>query len=1389
MKFLHFPSRNLVIPVLLLLFSIFALNLSAQVQYAVTSNTDAGNPQGLNGDRDDRTNGWTLIISGPQSSNSWSTAVSLPFGFEVYGQAVTQCRASQNGLLTFNTGSIGTPPGNNTSLPNALLPDLTLAVFWDDFTVSPPTTSQSDIYWRTYGTAPNRQFWVKWDRFEYSNYTWAYFAVVLEESSNKIYFLDYNYNDGGPGTSTIGVQLDAATAVQAGASPNYALNSGTRNVGDNDYFEFVPIAAPVSIPYSEDFSSCTWPSEWWQSSVGCTYRWTVSNSNNAGGAACEMRADDEPGTGNGSSILVMPPFNTTGVTQLEVLFNHFFDDQGSGMTFGLASSGDLVTWTPEWTASSGGGDLGPEPISAIVTNNLGSVTYLAFFLQGNMNNDFNSWNIDDVVVQEYQPCLTIPYSQDFDASPAWPAGWVTTDPSIWYIDTNWPGVAPPTGNHVYSDYLVVGTGTVYSPCFDGSLNSNIHVRFYHYWRADWPFSTQDGYFYGSPDGGTTVYLIDEWHHNTPGSDEGWKEYDVSAWADGGSNILFAWVVDHNDDWYWIFDDFQIQEGPWGTPGLWTGLVNTDWSNTGNWSDLTIPTSTIDVVIPAGCPNYPVVDETAHVNSIYIMDGADFTVTTGADLTLNFNIVTGLSTGATLTIDDGVVNAVILFVLDGSYGQLNGGSLNLSGDLYVGFGIGGEFELNGGVCSVTGNLYTTFNSTTDINSGNLSFNNWYRSPSQVFSRGNVEISGGLINAAGSVAFGGFDFTGVMDGPAEMIIGGTYRNLETNWTHTNGTIYMTGTSGAGPHYFMSSVFGAGNNGSAYNLGILGEGLEFRSNPTGNITGFRVFNNMSVFGGLVSTLADPGYMNDNFIINGHANVRPKGSMTMSVTGTSTIGGNLLIWSNDQGTGSWIDNGNTSVSGVTTVQRYITPDQWHYVSPPVSNAVSGVFLGSYLRAWEEPNYSWGPYIVPTNIPLNVAEGYELWKTGTPKTFNYTGGILNTGNIAANVTATDRNNNGGIYWGDYEGWNFIGNPYPSALDWNGSWVSSNIDPTVYIWDGDIGQYAEWNWFTGLGVNKTDGIVPANQGFFVKANDFNPSIVIPQSQRLHSTMDFYKNSIIPSGKPLEAGIQDSPDEMVARSYGVIPVKVNKPGPELSIENATEEIAGESQLKGGTFFPNHLRLSVSGNGYTDEAIVMFHIDATDSFDNMFDAFKLTGISAAPQLYSYISGEKMAMNCFPLVSGVKIVPLGLTVGADATYTLSAADIDSFIEGYHIYLEDTWAGQLINLKYQPVYQFFASPFDGPDRFRLHFAFEDVPSQEEFKGTGQDNTLSVYSYGNSIYVKTGNEFRGTLYVYNMMGQEIMHQAVEGAFSKFEVQAGEGAYIVKLVGSGIINTSKVYFE
>jgi hypothetical protein len=78
-------------------------------------------------------------------------------------------------------------------------------------------------------------------------------------------------------------------------------------------------------------------------------------------------------------------------------------------------------------------------------------------------------------------------------------------------------------------------------------------------------------------------------------------------------------------------------------------------------------------------------------------------------------------------------------------------------------------------------------------------------------------------------------------------------------------------------------------------------------------------------------------------------------------------------------------------------------------------------------------------------------------------------------------------------GWNLVGNPYGSAIDWeHPSWVKTNIDPSIYIWNPDTNQYLTWNGSTG---DIPNGVIAPLQGFWVKANSENPELILHQDAK------------------------------------------------------------------------------------------------------------------------------------------------------------------------------------------------------------------------------------------------------------------------------------------------------
>jgi hypothetical protein len=69
---------------------------------------------------------------------------------------------------------------------------------------------------------------------------------------------------------------------------------------------------------------------------------------------------------------------------------------------------------------------------------------------------------------------------------------------------------------------------------------------------------------------------------------------------------------------------------------WTGAVSADWNTIGNWKCGGIPTTTSNVIINGGAPNYPLVTLNVEIKSLTVKPGAVVNVATGFEIKLNGN---------------------------------------------------------------------------------------------------------------------------------------------------------------------------------------------------------------------------------------------------------------------------------------------------------------------------------------------------------------------------------------------------------------------------------------------------------------------------------------------------------------------------------------------------------------------------------------------------------------------------------------------------------------------------------------------------------------------------------------------------------------------------------
>jgi hypothetical protein len=201
---------------------------------------DPGNPGGLN-TLDEFPQGqgldtsWKVIQSGSNSTPQWTSTQTLPFTFELDGNPYTQYIVSTSGVLTFNIGASTVPDGNNTYLPHSSIPDQSICIWGME-----GKGSNDIIVSQTFGNAPNRQHWVFFNSYNVpggSANCWTYWSIVLEETTNKIYFVDQRHLNCDPGF-TLGVQLDARTAYEVDATGEIFQHSENNASDiDNQYYE------------------------------------------------------------------------------------------------------------------------------------------------------------------------------------------------------------------------------------------------------------------------------------------------------------------------------------------------------------------------------------------------------------------------------------------------------------------------------------------------------------------------------------------------------------------------------------------------------------------------------------------------------------------------------------------------------------------------------------------------------------------------------------------------------------------------------------------------------------------------------------------------------------------------------------------------------------------------------------------------------------------------------------------------------------------------------------------------------------------------------------------------------------------------------------------------
>jgi len=436
---------------------------------------------------------------------------------------------------------------------------------------------------------------------------------------------------------------------------------------------------------------------------------------------------------------------------------------------------------------------------------------------------------------------------------------------------------------------------------------------------------------------------------------------------------------------------------------------------------------------------------------------------------------------------------------------------------------------------------------------------------------------------------------------------------------------------------------------------------------------------------------------------------SLTIGPAGSATVtslinNGTLNLGSAATGIASLIVD-DYSGSGIENIQMYLTGGgnegnyPYHYISSPVQSLSADVFVTGQERSWDLVAYyedlvgvsqhlgwvAWDGYDYSIeDYPENPGD-YRTFNTLVPgigynvyfyepfvvKTF---GGNLNTSDFEIEeLSYTGEEDNSEI-----KGWNLLGNPFSSSLDWDAIAVSfpegGDIENAIYF-----NRNGSWvSYVDGVGTTgDVTGNIPPMQGFFVKTNASGQSLTLPLEARVHSTQNRYKGD----GK-------------------TIPL---------------------------------IRLKIENNKYSDETVIRFDDKAKTTFDVNLDARKFDKSGFRAGLWTMNGSVSYSINSIPFPETETQIRAGINILESGTYRISASQLQEASD-YNVFLTDKLTGTTINLRNTPSLSFTASRGVTEDRFVIRITSLFTVAGSEITDV-KETSFNIYTTRGFINIQTISE------------------------------------------------------
>jgi hypothetical protein len=795
------------------------------------------------------------------------------------------------------------------------------------------------------------------------------------------------------------------------------------------------------------------------------------------------------------------------------------------------------------------------------------------------------------------------------------------------------------------------------------------------------------------------------------------------------------------------------------------LTGTSGGNYSSTSGLTIDVSTGNIDLSTSTAGtYTVTYTIAASGSCGIYStSANITVTKAPQATISYTGSPYLSTAGTASVTSSGTQG-------GTYSSTAGLSINTAtGDVNLSASTEGTYVVTYTIPAAGGcSIYTTMASITLYTyktwDGGAGTNNW--GDANNWSPDGVPVASDNINLTGANVIG-IDVINAMTNNLVLNNSGLVLTVnQGNSLAINGSLTLT----AGTMSTVAGLTGAitvANNITVAAAGSLTINTTLKTGGSINNTGVLTATNGTIeMNGLtaqaISASTFTGNTIKNFTVNNSAGVNLNGSLNISgivlaANGQLSSGGYLTLLSTALQTALIDGSGTGSVTGNLTMQRYLGAGfGYKYFSSPFQDATVNAFSSTvdlvaafpsfYTYLENKASSGWTAYTTSTN-PLNPLQGYaaDFGSATAQKLVSITGTVSNN-----SLAATLQNTNQPFTLG----FNLVGNPYPSPVDWNATtgWTKTNIDNAIYFFDsGTTSQYtgSYCSYINGVSSDGiANNIIASMQGFFVHVS----------------------NGTYPVTATL--GVNNA-------------VRVNNLNPVFHKSSDLKTLSAKPRIL--------LRLSAGFSDLPDSSdplVIYTQDEAAAVFDKKLDAIKLMNTNdQVPNLYSTGSdATRLAINAIPAIDINTVIPLVLQTGKNGVVNFNMRNIENLPADLRVYLHDDKNGTNQVLQENTKVSFSLNSGNYENRFSLRFGL----ASTIVTPVSNADIFQVYTSDKIIMVKIAleKEQQGKLIMTNMIGQVLSNQKINGNGTyEINISAAGAVYVISFISPDSVHSKKIFFN